>query len=365
MALTEKTKAPILISQDRQHSDYWMRSVSFAGLQRIIKAVAEHSTYGVTAGGLNKLVLKYNLLRTQKNSIPSLTTLYHYRNTLIHLRLLNRGGRILSVNREDPDVSKLVQQPIDEYEGRFMSDEARGHFASLVFKNTHCRSLFFDLFMPPSTTSYTLNDFTQKGSSVTWSRYRLHGTKAVIFRNKSTGRTARCISHSSVSAVLYGLRYWARDELKIIDEYSQKGKRGNVMFPLSQTDPLTEALDSSVLQTVDTLLSLRIDAEWTIFSISELIIRCCEEQRQPISVLFSAIDWLVREWPHHIVLIPTSRSMATLTATSSQRQELELKRYYKTPNSPYISHVRIHKDVEVKPKGVGGFHVRNPSEVQA
>ena len=364
MAANEKTQVPSAVTRNRQHSDYWMRAVSFAGLQRILKAVAKHSTCGVTAGGLNKLVLEYDLLRTRKNSIPSLTTLYHYRNTLIHLRLLNRSGKLLNVNREDPDVCELVQQPAVEYEDCLVSDEARGHFASLVLKNTHCRSLFFNLFMPKGTTSYTLSDFTQKGNSVTWSRYRLHGNKAVFFRNKVTGRTACCISHSSISAVLYGLRYWARDELKIIEEYSQKGKRGIVMFPLSQV-ALTDRSDASVLRTVDTLLSLRTDEEWTVYSVSSLIVRCCEELRQPISVLFRAINWLVREWPHHIVLIPTSRSMATLTATSSQRQKLELKRYYRTSNSPYISHIRIHKDVEVNPKGVGSFHVQNPSEVQA
>ena len=359
MVLSEKTQSSISISQDRRNSDYWMRAVSFAGLQRILKAVAEYSTDGITASGLNNLVQEYNLLCTRNNSIPSLTTLYHYRNTLIHLRLLNRDGKKLRVNSGDPDVCELLHQSAPEYDDRCMSNEARGHYASLVLKNAHCRSLFFDLFMPKGTTSYTLDDFTHIGGSVTWSRYRLHGNKAVVFRSKVTGRTAHCIAHSSISAVHYGLRYWARDELKIIDEYSQKGERGNVMFPIFQTNLRTVEADSSVMRTVNTLLSFRTDEDWTVFSVSDLIVSCCEEQRQSIGVLFRAIDWLLQEWPHHTVLIPTSRGLATLTAMSSQSQKLELKRYYRTKNSPYISHIRIHKDVEVNLKGVGNRHVRN------
>ncbi len=325
-----------------------MRAVSFAGLHRILKAVAEHSNGGVTAGGLNKLVLENNLLYTRKNSIPSPTTLYHYRNTLIHLRLLIREGRLLNVNSEDPDVCKLAQQQAPNNMECLLTDGARALFSSLVLKNTHCRSLFFDLFMPKSTSSVSLSNFMQLGKSVMWTRYRFHRTKVVLFRNKATGRRTRCITHSSISAVLYGLRYWARDELKIIDEYSQKGKRVTTMFPLTWSELHTNGLDGPLMQTVDALLDLRTTDEWTVFSISDLIIRCCEERGKPIKSLFGAIDWLLQEWPHHTVLIPTSQSLATITATSPQRQKLELRRYYRTPNSPYISHIRIHKDINIK-----------------
>lgn len=353
------------IVRNPQRSDYWMRAVSFAVLHRILKALDDYSKDGLSAGELNELALASKLVNTRRNSIPSPTTLYHYRNTLLHLRLLNRDGRILRVNKDDPDVHNLLQQPAPVNMDSSLTDAARDRFASLVLKNTHCRSLFFDLFMPKGTTSHTLNDFTKKGSPVTWSRYRSDGTKAVSFRNEVTGRTSHCTSHSGISAVLYGLRYWARDELKIIDEYSPKGKRGIVMFPLARTIPQTKKPGNPVLQTVETILSRRIDGEWAVFSVSDLIARCCEERRQPIGVLFRAIDWLLREWPHHIVLIPTSRSLATLTAMSSQSQKLELKRYYSTKNGPYISHIRIHKDVAVNPRGAGNLHVQYPSEVQA
>ena len=300
----------------------------------------------MTAGGLNRLVLECDLLRTQKNTIPSPTTLYHYRNTLIHLRLLNRVGKTLSLNREDPDVLELLKQSELENRGISLSDEARKHFLSLVLRNTNCRSLFFDLFMPNETNLYSVRDFADIGSSVSWYRYKNQHTTTVCFRNKKTGRTVHYSSHSSISAVLYGLRYWARDELSIIDEYSPKGARGNIMFPLSCSLPNVLKSPHVVAQMLFAILRLRSNEDWTVFSVSDLINRCCVERQQPISVLYRAIDWLVKEWPHHTVLIPTSEGLATIGATSTQGQKLELKRYYRMKNSPFISHIRIHKDVK-------------------
>ena len=55
------------------------------------------------------------------------------------------------------------------------------------------------------------------------------------------------------------------------------------------------------------VLSLRKPDEWTLLTVSDLIANCCEARRQPKRLLFTAIEWLVKAWPYHIVLIPTSR----------------------------------------------------------
>lgn len=347
-----------------QQSEYWMRSISFAGLHRILKAVAAFPN-GLRAGELNELLQKNNILLTRRSSPPAPTTFYHYRNTLLHLDALKRDGRMLRVNDDDPNVFDLLNQPVPTNGDQSLGDIARDAFAALVLKNEQCRSLFFDLFMPLDASFDSVASFRQNGVPVRWSRERSTHAREVVFQNRTTGRTARCSSPASVAAVLYGVRYWARDELELIDEYSQQGDGSTVMFPVSRPGTSTTEIDSAVVQMVRFILSLRATGEWTRFSVFDLIARCCEAHRQPISVLFGAIDWLLHEWPNHTVLIPTSRALATLTAASPQREALELRRYYKTSSSPYISHIRIHKDVTVKSMELKDHEARHPSKTPA
>ena len=356
---------PQCLSRDSlQQNEYWMRSVKFAGLHRLLKTVAAFPN-GLRASEINKLVQENEIVLNQRSSPPAPTTLYHYRNTLLHLRALKRYGRKLRVNDEDPDVCNLLGQPAPANGDKSLNDVARDPFAALVLKNEQCRSLFFDLFMPSDASSDSVSSFRQIGVPVKWTRHRSSQAREVVFQNITTGCTARCASPASVAAILYGLRYWARGELGLIDEYCQQADGGTLMFPVSRLGSSAKGIHSSVRQTVRFLLSLRAPGEWTLLSVFDLITRCCVEQRQPISVLSDAIDWLLREWPHHTVPIPTSRALATLTATSPQRETLELRRYYKTSNGPYVSHIRVHKDIMVKPLEFTGHDARHSSKTQA
>ena len=347
-----------------QQSEYWMRAISFAGLHRILKAVADFPS-GLWAGEINKLVQENDILLTRRKSHPAPTTLYHYRNTLLHLRALKRDGRMLLVNYDDPDVCNLLRQPAPVNRDQPLCDTARDLFAALVLKNQQCRSLFFDLFMPTDASSDSVSSFRQNGLPVKWTRHHSSRAGEVVFQNSATGHTSLLTSYASVAAILYGVRYWARDELGLIDEYCQRSDGSTIMFSVLQTGLSAKGTDSAVLQTIRFVLSLRTPAEWTLFSVSDLITRCCEDRRQPIRVLFRAIDWLLHEWPHHTVLIPTSRALATLTAMSPQREILELRRYYKISNGPYISHIRVHKDITVKSMELKDHDVRHPSKTQA
>ena len=346
-----------------QHSPYWMRAVSFAGLHRVLKAVADYPN-GLRAAEINKLVRENDIPLTRRSTPPAPTTLYHYRNTLLRLNALKRDGQMLHVNDDDPDVCTLLRQPAPANGSRSLSNAARDPFAALVLKNEQCRSLFFDLFMPPEVRLESVSSFRRNAVSVRWARHLSINGKEIVFQNNATGCTARCASPASVAAILYGVRYWARDELGLIDEYCQQAGEGTIMFPLSCPEPFTVGIDSPIIQTVRFLLSLRTPGEWTLFSILDLITRCCEARRHPIHVLSGAIDWLRQEWPHHTMLIPTSRALATLTAVSTQRENLELRSYYKAPSGPYVSHIRIHKDVTADPMEVTDHHVRCASKTK-
>ena len=341
-----------------------MRAISFAGLHRILKSVAEFPN-GLRASEINQLVRENNISLNRRSTSPAPTTLYHYRNTLLRLRALKRDGRVLRVNYDNPTVCELLCQPVPARGNQVLCDAAKDLFAALVLKNEQCRSLFFDLFMPSDASSDSVSSFRQNGLPVNWTHHRSSKVREVVFQNSTTGRSARCASPASEAAILYGVRYWARGELGLIDEYCQRAGGSTIMFPLSHPEPLSAGVDSPVLQTVRLLLSLRTPGEWTLLSIFDLISRCCVALRQPRSVLFNAINWLLKEWPNHTVLIPTSRALATLTATSPQREDLELRRYYKASNGPYISHIRIHQEITIKSREVTKNHVRYSEKAPA
>ena len=346
-------------------SKYWMRAVSFAGLHRILKAVAAFPQ-GLRSGEIDRLVLEKGILLTRHNSVPSHTTLYHYRNTLIRLLALKQVGPTWRVNCDEPDVCKLLSQPAPALGDCCLDDCAKDSFSALVLKNKQCRVLFFDLFMPVDKDSKSLSAFHQNGLPVAWSRNSSPESKEIVFKNHATGRTRRYGSYVGEQATLFGLRYWARDELQLIDEYCPQAASGAVMFPICRTRSAAMGVDPPEFRTIAFLLSLRNSDEWTLFSVLDLIVLCCENRQKPIKELFKAIDWLVQEWPHHIVLIPTSRALATLTAISEQRQALELRRYYKRSNGPYISHIRIHKDIVLDPVPLTSHHhVQSPAKTTA
>lgn len=314
---------------------------------------------------MNQLVQENTLVLTRRRSAPAPTTLYHYRRTLLCLRALTRDGRRLRINADDPDVRALLCLRVPASGDHTLTDSAKDHFAALVLKNAPCRALFFDLFMPVGVTADSVVRFRHNGCPVTWTRQNSCRAREVIFHNDTTDRTARCTSRVSVAALLYGVRYWARDELGLIDEHYPKGGDDVVMFPVVRPRSCATRNGRSVPHIVHILLSMRNAEEWTVFSILDLIPRYCEAHRHPISALFDAIDWLLREWPHHVVLIPTSRALATLTATSVQRETLELRQYYRVSNGPYISHLRIHKDIVLKTTEFTDHHVQHPSKIQA
>ena len=340
-----------------------MRSVSFAGLHRILHAVAD-APNGLTASDINELVLTKGLTLTPSNPRPAPTTLYHYRNTLLRLQAVKRVGRNLKANVDNLEVYELLRLPVPRGGDQSLCDSARDRFAELVMRNEQCRLVFFGLFMASDTGSMSATDFRNSGHSVEWRhRHCTNGTNEVLFHNRVTGRSARCKSPVSKNAIMYGLRYWARDELHLIDEYCAPGGELTVMFPLCSTVS-SPSRSSSVMDIVRFLLSLRRSEDWTIFSIYDLVVRCCQETRKPRAVLFSAIDWLLQEWPHHIVLVPTSPGLATINTTSVKQGNHVLRLYYRHENGPYISHIRIHKDVNLISRRIP-VDVQPASEAQA
>lgn len=327
-------------------SPFWMRSISFAGLHRILHTLAEYPG-GLKPIELNTLIKERKIYITQRGTTPTLTTLYHCRNTLLNIKAVERRAQRLLVNRENPCVRILLTQPspIDSK----LDEASREAFAEMVLQNVECKRFFFDLFMPEETL-YSVDKFRTAGSPVTWNRPKASGGprgpkgqeenfSKIILESDKSNRSLTISSPSELNSILYGLRYWARDELQLIDEFFTEN-RGSVMYPILTQNVRTAAEDIAG----EVISMCSTENEWTTLSIQQLLIICGEQQRHPISHVYAALRWLSEKYFGHVVLIPTSRSFATLTAGfNERRQELELRGYFRDSLGRYISHIRLHK----------------------
>ena len=325
--------------------DYWMRSVSFAGLHRLLNALAPYDS-GLRPMEINRLIEKKPIVLAKHTVTPSPTTLYHYRNTLLRLNAFIRVDDRLAVNWNDPDVRNLANQlPSDSHT---LSVDALDPFASLVLRNRECRTSFFDLFLPKKSDVQT---FRENGTPVFWHRDP-DPRVGIVFNSKNTTYGIRYNTPSTIAATLHGVRYWARDELMLIDEYIPNcGKKNILMFTIHK--PVFAPKNRSAICSMARLIIRELShQDWTVFSIIDLVEKCCLEQHFPIDLLHKAVEYLIQHFPRHVVPIKTSRAMATL-ASPAHLLHLHLKRYFKSTDGPYISHIRVRKDI---PQSEVTFH---------
>ena len=331
-------------------SDYWMRSVSFVALHRILKLVAAFPG-GLRPGHLNHLIKTTSAISTRRSTDPAPTTLYHHRNTLLKLNALLRTGSYLSINLDEPAVLRLLDESTPIQLGQPLTNTAKSSFADLVLRNSQCRSIFFDLFATfDGSEDNPELAFRRTGLPVRWARRRTSAGSEVMFSSCVRSHGASYASHNCINATLYGLRYWAKDELSLIDEFTDRSGSSAILFPLRCARAISSDR-ASVACMIRHILTLRTNEEWTILSIAALIRRCCIRRREPIRILYRAVDRIAYSWPNHIIFVYTSHGIATLGSKSQQSANLALRRYYKPRKGPYVSHIRLHKDISISYMG--------------
>ena len=340
---TERTRRTE--EQPASGSRFWMQRVSFDGLHRMFSVLAD-SPAGLRPLELNRAAVDAGLRPPDRSGAYSATTLFHYRNTLHHLGVIRKDGKVLRVREGAPEVDSLRQAPVAAEPGAGLGAPAREAFARLVLQNRDCADLLFRLFVTRDPAGASLWESWGEGVPVRWHRDNTaDGSPEVVFRNTQTGATLRYDSYRGIRAVLYGLRYWATTELGLLDEYGERGGFGTVLFPVAPASART--VGDSAQSVLDDLLAQcsGFRNDWVTFSVSDLVARLCQDQRRPIRALDEAIELLTRKWPGHTYLIPTSTALATLTSPNRQADDLKLRSYYKSPGGPYVSHIRLHRAV--------------------
>ena len=344
---TERTRQPA--ERRSPGRRFWMQRVSFAGLHRLFLVLAERPE-GLRPLEWSRLAVDAGLRPPRRphhrRREYSATTLFHYRNTLLHLGAVRREGRVLRVREGDSLVDSLRDAHLAPGEAGGLGGAAREAYARLVLRNRDCAELLLGLFAAPETEGPPRWDSWGDGFPVRWHRDRAaDGEPEAVFRNTETGATLRYDSCRGIRAVLYGLRYWATKELGLLDEYGEYGGFGTILFPVAPASAAAE--DDSAQSVFEDLLRecSGVRGEWASFAVSDLVRRLCRDRRRPLRALDRAIARLTREWPGHTYLVATSPALATLTSPNRQADALKLRCYYKSPGGPYISHLRVHRAV--------------------
>lgn len=334
LAFDEKT-APL------PSAKLWMRPISFCSLHHITSDLYEMRPEGLTASDLNRLILEKGIVVSQRRAPPSITTLYHYRNTLLRLGILGRTGRLLRLAADNALVRELTGE---ESQHRALSLRAREIYRELVFANNDCRHVFLDLFMPIGE-HYGLSEFFQRSSYVVWREMSHQRRRSISMLNPTTGKGILLTTASEIQALLYGMRYWGRNELLFLDEFFREDM-GAILYPVKEVTAEDETVVRDAIRD-------RIDssAEWTTLAVRDLAYELCVARRWTLTLLFAAIKSLVRLQPGHVALIATSRGFASIGARSLQREEFELRGYLRDVQGRVISHVRLHRDLR---RGLSG-----------
>ncbi len=317
----------------------WMRgSVSFVALRELISYIAQHPE-GVRPKEMEVWAREKARLRTRSGKLVSKTTVYHYRNTLRHLGILVLVKGRYQVAREEPLVFELLE--VLRPGTPELSFQERELFARFVVQNPDCREYFFDLFMPDGVTVYDFGGFLEKGQPVVWRRVEIEGERIEELYNLEQREKRRWIrSEDERQAVLYGVRYWARNELGFIEEIFLEGT-GGLMFPVYLSGPVP---DPCVLNALREAISAQ--DEWTLFSLRKLAASWGPKYHVSLDRLYGTLQWVYRKFPQYVVLIPTAESFATLTATSPQAEKYHLRGYIRDEKGRYISHMRVHRKLK-------------------
>ena len=316
--------------------DLWMRRVSFAGLHRVLHVLAEHPG-GLTPGELDELVIQRGIYPTARGTPPKRATRYHCRNTLIKLGAIRRTSRRLFVNTDRLETQGLLAEPTPQ--GARLSVHSQRLFASLVAGNRECRLYFLDYFMP-GRPNYTAEEFREKARSVVWRSSADHKGKPHVLQTTDGSEITTLESPVEVKSILYGVRYWARDELDLIDEVFREA-HGVIMYPVRSADARESRQDLAreILRLIDG------SHEWTQLSVHDLAAEFCERGRRPLHDLFSAIALVARDHPDEIILTPTSAAFASLSAGHRMSVDVHRRSYFRDTQGRYISHLRLHRSL--------------------
>ena len=337
----------------------WMRWVNFRALRDILVLVKANPNH-LRATDLVRLTSE-KMIMTGRNGQPlGASSHYHHRRTLERLDLLIKQQGRYALNDQLPEAKTLTKRSSF---GIALDDQEKEAFANVVLRNEDCRNAFFRHFAQFETEIEDVHEFIGRAKPIEMSVFHgyigsprpslqanpgspdfLSEEKHVAIRALATREWSVLSGTNAVQAIHFGLRAWSVDQLSFLDGIYRTGGVYSI-YPKQIVQPL--ANDELASQMV---ASLNFESEWTTIRVGDFALQMGIEQRVSFEQTKDVLMSWMRLHPDVVAGISTNERFIAGGLSDGQRG-LVLKGFLLEPGGAYVSHLRIHRNLQHKVRG--------------
>ena len=327
-----------------------MRWVDFRALRDLLLLV------GLAPGGLRardiaRLATEERILLRRDGQPYARSTHYHHRRTLERLGLLERRGRILTLDKRSPEASVLTART-DFHEP--LSALEKEAFGNAVLRNEDCHEVFFRSFVEspgpvPDVATFVrcaapVEISTRRGSTAVCDEhprdrgYGRRGTESqhVAIRRAGESEWRVLEGAKAVQAVHFGLRSWCSDQLGFVD-VTCAADGTYTLYPKHIVPQLTtQQLAAAMLDAID------FDGDWATVRIPDYALETGIRQRVSVEQAKDVLAEWLKEHPDLVAGVATRIGFIT-SGLPDRQHALALRSYLRSSSGAYLSHLRIHR----------------------
>ena len=334
--------------------NFWMRWVNFRSLRDILLLVKANPAK-LRAKDLTRLATDEGILLGKDGQPLGPTTHYHHRRTLERLGLLLKHEGRYRLNDELPETNALTAHIVY---GKELDDEEKKAFANVVLRNDDCRTIFFKGMLRSTGYVTEVGEFMAQAQPIELrvvqgqSRSRGRGRQIanekldggdqegyVAIRPAESPDWTMLFGTNAIQAIHFGLRAWCVEQLNFLDEVFHVGGVYTI-FPCHVTQHLSpDELNVAMVE------SLGFDGEWATFRVGDFALACGIKSRASIGQTKGVLTSWMERHPDLVAPISTNERFITAGSAVSQREAI-LKGFLRGPSGAYVSHLRIHRDLQ-------------------
>ena len=334
--------------------NFWMRWVNFRSLRDILVLVKANPAR-LRAMDLARLATDEGILLAKDGQPLGRTTHYHHRRTLERLGLLLKHEGRYRLNDELPETSALTAHVAY---GKDLDNEEKEAFSNIVLRNEDCRTIFFNEMLRSPGYAEDVEAFMTQAQPLELrvvqgqSRSRDGGRQianenlgggdqegyVAIRRTESPDWTMH-FGTNAIQAIHFGLRAWCVDQLNFLDEVFHAGGVYTI-FPRHVTS--RASVDQLNVVMVE---SLGFEGEWATVRVGDFALACGIKLRVSIKQTKGVLTSWMGKYPDLVAAVSTNERFITGGLAVSQHEAL-LKGFLRGPSGVYVSHLRIHRDLQ-------------------
>jgi len=325
----------------------WMRWLDFRALRDLVLLVAAQPG-GLRANELEKLATDQCVLLRRDGRPYARSIHYHHRRTLERLGLLEKHGRLFTLNHQNPETSALTAHTTMREELRPSEKEA---FANAVIRNKDCHEAFFVNFLPGRESMCDVAAFVERAHPVKIEILHAEGrtTKNGGSCNASSDASKRvAISPAggadrnvldgaeAVQAIHFGLKSWCVNQLGFLDIVCA----ANGTYTIYPRHIVKRHSDRELA--AEMFADLKFVDDWATVRVPDLALETGIKQRVSVNQAKGVLAAWLADHPDLVAGVPTRVGFITAGLPESQHA-LALRSYLRSESGAYLSHLRIHR----------------------